>query len=576
MKKYIKTIAAIAAILIIASPIVFGSPKGKNNASIVRNLELFNSLYKELNTFYVDTIDADKSIKTAIYAMLNDIDPYTQYISEEEQEDFFVISTGEYGGIGSMITQREDGVYISEPYEGSPAAKAGLRAGDKIIKIDSLCTEGWESDKVSAHLKGQANTSISVTVKRRFPVGGGDSIVTYKFVREKIKVNPMPYYGVVKGCIGYINLNTFNEKSASLVKDALIELKQNPAVKGIALDLQGNGGGLLESAVQIVGLFVPKGTEVLITRGRDKQSEKIYKTTQEPIDTEIPLAVFVDGATASSSEIVSGALQDLDRAVIIGARSYGKGLVQTSRQLPFDGLLKVTIAKYYIPSGRLIQAIDYSHRNADGSVDRIPDSLTTVFKTAHGREVRDGGGITPDIKITYPSLSRLVYNIVRDQWAFDFATKFASEHTSIAPAEEFVVTDEIYDDFKKFIDPEKFDYDKVCESRLKDLRKLAEIEGYMTDSVKAQFDVFEKILKHDLNHDLDVHRKEISNIIASEILTRFYYQKGSVIQSLKDDDALNEAEKIFTTPGKYEEMLNIAPKAGAKQATEKKKSKNKK
>ena len=541
-----------------ASIAVGAQDTDNTDMKIARNLDVFNSLYKELNTFYVDTIDAQKSIETAINAMLDDIDPYTEYIPPTAQDDFFAISTGEYGGIGSIIMEFKNNVYISEPYENSPAARAGLRPGDKIVMIDNDSVAGWGNKKVSEHLKGQANTKLRVVVERPYHDGGN---LEFNITREKIKISSVPYYGVLRKCIGYISLTSFNQKSPEEVREALLALKSNPEVKSIVLDLRGNGGGLLESAVQIVGLFVPKGTQVLQTRGRSKQNEKTYKTTQEPIDTKIPLFVLIDGGSASSSEIVAGSLQDLDRAVIVGTRSYGKGLVQTTRPLPYEGLLKVTISKYYIPSGRLIQAIDYSHRNPDGSVARIPDSLTTVFHTANGREVRDGGGITPDIKVEYPQLNRLTYNIIRDEWAFNFATKFASEHPTIAPAEEFEITDSIYEQFKQFIDPSQFKYDKVCEDRLKQLREAAESEGYMNDSTKAQFEALEKLLKHDLNHDLDTHRKEIAKLIADEIQKRYYYQRGQVIESLKADNHIDEIEKMLGKPGEYEKTLNIATPA---------------
>ena len=537
-------------------PAVNGAKKDNksNDAEIIRNLDTFNSLYKELNAFYVDTIDARKSIETAIGAMLNNIDPYTEYIPAKSQEDYLTISTGEYGGVGSYIVERKGVTYFSEPYEGSPAAKAGVKAGDKIVKIDGDSVVGLASDKVSSKLKGQQNTVVKLLLERPH-VGNVELEVT----RKKIQVPTVPYYGVQRGDIGYITLNTFNERSAQEVKSALLELKKNPAVKRIVLDLRGNGGGLLESAVQIVGLFVPKGTVVVETRGRVKQNNKIYKTTQEPVDTKIPLVVLIDGGSASSSEIVTGALQDLDRAVVVGNRSYGKGLVQTSRPLPYDGLLHVTIAKYYIPSGRLIQAIDYSRRNPDGSVARIPDSLTNVFRTANGREVRDGGGITPDIKVEYPKVNRLSYNIVRDFWAFDFATKFAHEHDSIAAPEDFVITDTIYNSFKKFIDPAKFQYDKVCEDGLKQLREVADTEGYMNDSTKAVFAQLEKLLKHDLDRDLDTHREVISQLLAVEIVKRYYYQRGACIQELKDDPAIDAVVKLFSTDGEYERILGPQP-----------------
>ena len=556
MNKTFKQLAVAAVVAAMAAPMALGGPKRGDDAAIVRNLDIFNSLYKELNTFYVDTLNPQKSIETAINAMLDDIDPYTEYYPAKKQDEITVMSTGEYGGIGSYIMQdKQKRVCISEPYDGSPAARAGLKAGDRIVKIDGKDATKWSQDKVSEALKGQANTSLSVTVVR--PYVGADSVKTFNIVREKIKVNPVPYYGMVRGNIGYIVLNTFNERSADAVKEALLDFKKNPQVKCVALDLRGNGGGLLESAVQIVGYFVPKDTEVLKQKGRLKQNEKTYKTTEEPIMPKMPLVVLVDGGSASASEITAGSLQDLDRAVIIGARSFGKGLVQTTRQLPFDGLLKVTIAKYYIPSGRLIQEIDYSRRNADGTFQKVPDSLTHVFSTAHGRKVRDGGGITPDIKVSYPEMNRLVYNVVRDNWAFDFASRYAAQHQSIPAAADFEVTDSLFAEFKRFIDPKKFNYDKVCEDGVANLKKVAKAEGYMNDSTSAVFAKLEKLLKHDLNHDLDVNRKELSTLIADEILKRYYYQLGPIEYGLKSDDALDKAAAMLAKPGEYARILNV-------------------
>ncbi len=529
------------------------SPKG----DISRNLDIFTSIYKALQTSYVDSIDADKSMNTAIGAMLNEIDPYTEYISEADQDDFLTISTGEYGGIGSYIGERDGKVFVSEPREGSPAQKGGLKPGDVFLVIDGDSLKGLHSDEVSKRLKGQAGTKVSITVKRPYVA---DSIVDIELTREKIEIDPVPYYGVVKGNIGYIQLTSFNEKTFQKTRDALLDLKSKPEVKSIVLDLRGNGGGLLESAVQVVGLFVPKGTEVVRTRGKGQLNEKIYKTTQKPVDTEIPLAVIVNGGSASAAEIVTGALQDLDRAVIVGERSFGKGLVQSTRQLPYNGLLKVTIAKYYIPSGRLIQAIDYSHRNPDGTVARIPDSLTTVWHTANGREVRDGGGITPDVKVEYPEGNRLVYNIVKDNWSFDFANKYAATHPTVPAPEEFVVTDTIFDEFKRFIDPSKFKYDRQCELILEELEKASKTEGYLNDQVQAQLDSLKVTLKHDLNHDLDLNRKTISEYLASEILQRYYYDRGAIIEALKHDADLDTVAGIFNTPGRYASILAPAKK----------------
>lgn len=547
---YLLIVAALAA------GAVAGAATRSPKNDISRNLDIFTAVYKNLQTNYVDSIDADKSINTAIAAMLDEIDPYTEYIPESEQDEFLTISTGEYGGIGSYIGARDGKVFVSEPREGSPARLAGLIPGDVFITIDNDTVTGMTSDVISKKLRGQAGTKVRVTVKR--PYGSkalADTTLSFEITREKIEVDPVPYYGVVKGDIGYIQLTTFNEKSYDKVRDALLEFKKDPAVKSIVLDMRNNGGGLLESAVQIVGLFVPKGTEVVRTRGKGQINEKVYKTTQKPVDPDIPLAILVNGSSASAAEIVTGALQDLDRAVIVGERSFGKGLVQSTRSLPYNGLMKVTVAKYYIPSGRLIQAIDYSHRNPDGSVARIPDSLTTVWHTRAGREVRDGGGITPDIKGEYPEGNRLVYNIVRDGWSFDFANRYAAYHPEGIPAEDFEVTDTIFSQFKSFIDPAKFKYDRACELVIDQLEKSAKTEGYLNDSVQAQIDILRKMLQHDLEHDLNLNREMIASYLGPEMVMRWHGTRGSIIQSLKSDQDLDSAATVLHDQPRYRAIL---------------------
>lgn len=544
-----KKLTLIATLFVVISVLASAATRSKKS-EISRNLDIFNALYKELQTSYVDSIDAEKSINTAIDAMLNDIDPYTEYIPAKAQDNFRTMTTGEYGGIGAVIQQTPAGVIVSEPYEGTPSQLAGLKPGDRFLMIDGDSVVGWTSDKVTEKLRGQNGTSLRIVVDRPWVE---DSILTFEFKRAKIQLPSVSYVGIVRDNIGYIGLISFTEKSYTEVRTGVESLLAK-GVKGMILDLRGNGGGLLESAVEILGIFLPKGTPVLTTRGKGVLNEKTYRTSVKPLDTKIPLVVLVDGGSASSAEIVTGALQDLDRAVIIGSRSFGKGLVQSTRELPYDGLLKVTTAKYYIPSGRLIQAIDYSHRNPDGSVARIPDSLTTVFKTAGGREVRDGGGITPDIKVDYPDVNRMTYNVVRDNWAFDFANKYAAEHDTIPSPETFVVTDEIYDSFKSFIDPKKFNYDKVCENAVEQLRELAKLEGYMNDSTAAQFDVLANMLKHDLSRDLDINRKNLTPYIAGEILNRYYFSRGEVIYSLRDDAAVDSATAVLTTP-RFKEIL---------------------
>lgn len=547
---------ALAAVLGIAG---MSAAAPSNKKEVARNLDIFTSIYKTLNTMYVDTIDADKSITTAINAMLNEIDPYTEYIPEEMQEEFMTISTGEFGGIGAYIGQNKaKETYVTEPQEGTPSAIAGLKAGDVFLTIDGDTVRTIGSDKVRDRLRGQAGTKFKVTVRR--PLINGDTVMAFDITRAKIEVPTMPYYGVVRDTVGYIQLTTFNDKSYPEVKKAVTGLVADPRVKGLVLDLRGNGGGLLESAVNIVSLFVPKGTEVLRTRGRAVTNEKIYRTTGAPVAPDIPLAILIDDGSASSSEIVTGALQDLDRAVIIGERSYGKGLVQSTFPLPYNGLVKVTTQRYYIPSGRLIQAIDYSHRNPDGSVARTPDSLTNVFYTRAGRTVRDGGGITPDIKIEYPDISRLTYNIVSGNHHFDFATKYAAVHPGIDPPETFVLTDEIYDEFKSSIDPSTVEYDKVCETILDQLEKAAKREGYLDENVGKQIADLRKSLQHDLAKDLDTQRGSISEYLAPELLRRYYYNRGAVAYTIRFDQAVAEAARLFGDPEEYTAILSAAPK----------------
>lgn len=530
------------------------SPSAGHDATVARNLTTFNALVKELEMNYVDTIRPKEAFDAAIGAFLSTVDPYTEYYDSEKRADLMKMTTGQYdyGGIGSFIMTRDSASYISYPMEGRPAANAGLRSGDKIIRVDSIDTSRMTSDEVTKLLRGQAGTPLKVTVDRPYVT---DSILTFEMVRAKLVDPSVPYWDVVNGNTGYIRLTQFINQSGKDVREALESFRANPDVKQIVLDLRGNGGGLLEQAVDIIGNFVPKGTEVLRTRGRDASTEKIYKTTRKPIFPDIPLAVLIDGGSASASEITAGALQDLDRAVLIGSRSFGKGLVQTTLQLPYDGLLKVTMSKYYIPSGRCIQALDYSHRNPDGTVARTPDSLTNVFKTLHGREVRDGGGLKPDVEIDWGQVSRLTYNLVRDNWTYDFANKYANTHASIPPAWDFEITDEIYDDFKKSIDPKKLKYDKVLDELLKELRKTAQEEGYLTEATGAALDSLAPMLTHDLNHDLDNRRKEVSEYLGAEIAQRYYFDKGKIIQDLKYDPALKKAEEILSTPAELNKIL---------------------
>lgn len=531
-------------------------PMPSHDVSVSRNLSTFNSIVKELELNYVDSIRPSEAFGAAIEAYLSTVDPYTEYYSAEERNELTKMTTGQYdyGGIGSFIMQRDGSAYISGPMEGAPAAMAGLRTGDQVIRVDSVDTSNMGSSEVSNLLRGLAGTPVQVTVKRPFVQ---DSIITFDIIRGKLSDPSVPYWGVVNGNTGYIRLVQFLADSGKDVEEALKSFKANPDVKQVILDLRGNGGGLLEQAVDILGNFLPKGTEVLKTRGRDKTLEKTYKTTKSPIFPDIPLAVLIDGGSASSSEITAGALQDLDRAVLIGSRSYGKGLVQSTRPLPFDGLLKVTVAKYYIPSGRLIQALDYSHRNADGSVARTPDSLTNVYNTLHGREVRDGGGLKPDVEIEWDKVSPLLYNLVSDNKIFDYATKYANTHDSIAGPWDFEITDEIYSDFKSSIDPASLKYDKILDKQLSQLRETAEAEGYLTEEAMKAIEALTPLLSNDVNQDLDNKRPEISEYLGGEIASRYYYDNGRLIQTLKNDKALKEAISILSDTSRLNQILGI-------------------
>ena len=547
--KRILSIFALVAILV--AGMGANTPAAARKDRFAAKLNTFNSIVKELETQYVDTLNANEIMDRTIDALLYQIDPYTEYYPSDNQDELLSISQGQYAGIGSVISKRGNEVIINEPQDGSPSKRAGLRPGDVILKIngDSV-TPGMAVDQVSKKLRGQAGTNITIEVRRPYV---NDSLLKFSFVRENIKVNPLPYYGVDKDGIGYIRLTTFNEASARRVREALTDMLKNPNLKGIVLDVRSNGGGLLEGAVQIASNFVPKGTEIVRTKGRAKNDVKIYKTTTRPLDTKIPLAILIDGGTASASEIVTGSMQDLDRAVIIGERSFGKGLVQTPRQLPYNDLLKITTGRYYIPSGRLIQAIDYSHRNDDGSPVRTPDSLTHEYSTKAGRIVRDGGGITPDITIEAEKTNRLLYNIIADMWAFDFANK---KYAAQPEAPDTLVTDAVFEEFKQFIDPKRFKYDRQCETALDYLKESAKVEGYMTDSVAAQFEVLAGMLKHDLSHDLDLNRKNIIDILDSELASRYYDEAERVARILPDDKVYQKAKATLLDPEEYKRILS--------------------
>lgn len=531
----------------------FFSFKGDDrNFQITKNLDIYNAIFKELDMFYVDTINPEKVIRQGIDAMLMQLDPYTTYFPEEEMSDLKFMTTGKYGGIGSIISyhKAKDRVVINEPYANMPAAKLGLKAGDILLEIDGKDLKGKTVAEVSELLKGEIGTSFLLKIERP----GTSKPLEFKVNRESIQIDPVPYCGMVNPNTGYIILTSFTEKSAKEVKKAVIDLKKQGATS-LILDLRNNGGGLLNEAVDIVNLFVPKGKEIVSTRGKMKRGDRTYKTSHEPLDTEIPLVVLVNSGSASASEIVAGSLQDLDRAVIIGTRTFGKGLVQTTRNLPYNGSLKVTTSKYYIPSGRCIQAIDYKHRNEDGSVGRIPDSLTTVFHTEAGREVRDGGGISPDIEVKAEKLPSILYYLVTDNLIFDYATDYCLKHPVVSPVEQFKLSDADYNDFKNKVENSDFKYDQQSEKVLKNLKEVAEFEGYM-DGASEEFKALEKKLTHNLDRDLTYFSKQIKELISLELMKRYYFQRGAIIEQLKDNEELKEALNLLSDQALYKKTLS--------------------
>ncbi len=551
--KYTKWILSISVVVLIF--FFVGFQKGdKRNFELAKNMEIFNAIVKELDLFYVDTLDANVTLRRGIDAMLYSLDPYTVYYPEEDQSELEQMVKGSYGGIGSVISYNMDRQLsmIAEPYEGTPAAKAGLKAGDILLKIDTVDLKGKNNQEVSELLRGQIGTEFNLTVERP----GVNKPMDFKIVRQSIQLPTVPYYGVVDKGVGYINLNSFSGNPSKEFKKAFLDLKSNYNIESLVIDVRSNGGGLLDEAIEIVNFFVPRGKTIVTTKGKIKQASSVYKTLREPIDTDIPIAVLVNSSTASSAEILAGALQDLDRAVIIGDRTFGKGLVQVPRSLPYGGNLKVTTSKYYIPSGRCVQAIDYSHRSLDGSAGRVPDSLTTVFYTEIGREVRDGGGVTPDITSKTEKLPNILYYLVSENKLFDFATDYCLRHPSIPVVENFVLSDDEYSLFKKQVIDSDFKYDQQSEKVLANLREIAEFEGYLEGASDA-FDALEKKLVHNLEHDLDYFSNDIKKVLSIEIVKRYYYQKGAIQQQLKDDEDMRAALGVLSDPERYKQILSV-------------------
>ena len=558
MKKFLnrRNGVLLAAVLVAVAFFSFKSGDDRN-FQIAKNLDTFNSIVKELDMFYVDTLDPNKTVREGIDYMLSSLDPYTEYYPEDDQAELQQMLNASFGGIGSLITynQKLKRSMIAEPFEGTPAAKVGLKAGDILMEIDGKDLAGKNNQEVSQMLRGAVGTSFKLKVERPDEKGGTRPL-EFDIVRQTIQTPMIPYDTIFNKNVGYINLSTFSGTPSKDFKKTFLKLKKE-GITSLVIDLRGNGGGRLEEAVEIANFFLPRGKVIVTTKGKTKQASNTYKTLREPLDLDIPITVLVNGATASASEILSGAFQDFDRAV--GSRTFGKGLVQTTRPLPYGGVMKLTTSKYYIPSGRCVQAIDYKHRNEDGSVGTIPDSLTTVFHTAAGREVRDGGGVMPDIEVKQEKLPNILFYLVRDNLIFDYATQYCLKHPSIPSPQEFKVTDADYNDFKAMVKKADFKYDQQSEKIMKTLKEAAKFEGYL-DEASEEIKALEKKLTHNLDRDLDYFSKDIRSMIADEIIKRYYYTRGGIIQQLKDDDGLQAALKILADPVKYKETLSAPVK----------------
>ncbi|MFH0761479.1 MAG: S41 family peptidase [Bacteroidota bacterium] len=548
MKKNFKTLIATGVLLL--APVLFTGWYDKE-FEWSKNLEIYHSMVRELEMYYVDETDPGRLIRTSIDKMLQTLDPYTVYVPESQTEDLQLMTTGEYGGVGATIGQDSTSVFISDPYEGSPAANAGLRAGDIIRKVDERSVEGKTASEISPMMKGPIGSTVRITVERPYT----REKITVTLTREKIRFPNVPCFSMVGNETGYIRLSGFTEGAGREVRDALLSLKDRGA-GSIILDVRSNPGGLLIEAVEVMNLFVPKGQEIITTRGKSKQWEATYTCRNEPVDTLIPVAVLVNSGSASASEIVAGAMQDLDRGIIIGQRTFGKGLVQTTRSLSYNANLKLTTAKYYIPSGRCIQALDYANRRPDGSVGHIPDSLISEFRTRNGRIVKDGGGIIPDILVDQQQLSRMASNLIYSNLLFDYATKFQNTHPQIPKPTGFTLTDEVYAEFRNFLTAQNFTYETASENALQSLIRSAKAEKYY-ESAEPLITELEKNLSHNLDKDLNILKPEISMLLADEIIGRYYYQKGRIEYMLRDDDGLSGAVVILKNPSEYRKVLGI-------------------
>ncbi|MDR3219026.1 MAG: S41 family peptidase [Dysgonamonadaceae bacterium] len=505
---------------------------------VAKNLDIYNSLVKEMDMFYVDSLDIKKIIQENINFMLRRLDPYNEYFQEEDVSGFMAQTTGEYGGVGALISSRDGVVYVIEPYEGMPADLAGIQAGDELLEIDGINLSGKSSSFASEHLKGQSNTKVKIKYQRV----GDKKPREVTIDRKRLQLNPVTYYGVLTGNIGYIYISDFNTYLAQSMKAAFDDLKKQ-GITSLIIDVRDNLGGVVEDCLEVLNYFLPKGELLLTMKGKVRQLDRTYRATQQAIDTVIPIVVLVNRNSASASEILAGTFQDTDRAVIVGNRTYGKGLVQSSRPLPYNGRLKLTTAKYYIPSGRNIQAIDYSHRNEDGSASSIPDSLTEVFYTSKGRPVHDGGGIVPDFVLEEKNTPTLVFYMDMENIFLDFVVQWRLKHPTVDLPEDFVLTDSIYNAFKDFTKSKDFNYDRQSERALVNLKEIMEFEGYM-EPASEEFKALENKLKPDLERDLELYKDQLSDILAKQIMKHYYYAKGEIKYSLRDDYVKKAIEVI--------------------------------
>ena len=537
----------VVALLLLGGTLAF-QIKNDRLFAIAKSIDIFATLIRELDTYYVDQIDPEKLLTVGIQAMLEELDPYTEYIPEEESDDFRMLTTGEYAGVGALIGNRGEGNVVLMPYTGFPAQNAGMRIGDLLLKVDSIAVQKKSTSEVSELLKGPANTGVTVTVKR------GEDTLRFSLNRKKISLKNVPFYGKLDEKTGYIKLSDFTPNASAEVRNALVNLKAQGATQ-LVLDLRDNPGGLINEAVEIVNLFIPKGKEVVKTIGKLQQVNYTYKTTKTPLDKEIALVVLINERSASAAEIVAGALQDYDRAVLLGQKSFGKGLVQTTLPLSFNAQVKVTTAKYYIPSGRCIQAIDYAKSREEGSAGTVPDSLRKAFKTANGRIVLDGAGIEPDEKVTEKSYAPISYTLVAGNHVFDYATTFFYKNSSIASPSKFQVSEEVYADFKKFLVGKEYDYTTYTEKSVQDMEKYLAKEPYFSE-VKEQLEQIKSKVNHSKENDLETHQKEIKKILGEEIVSRYYFQEGMIEASLQGDPVIDLAKQYFASPARIVKVLS--------------------